>query len=201
MSVRRRLSPGESKAAALDAAQAILIEQGPQAVTLKSVAARINRTHANLLHHFGSAAELQRALARHLGRSICAAIREAVLATRSGTGSARAVVDLTFDAFDREGAGMLASWMRLNGNDDALDPIVDSIHEMVHDLDRSGAGTMRDVTLALTLMALGDAQMGGPLSRSLDLPRGSIRDFAERLLTESAAKRGLVQPEVLAGQV
>ena len=40
-------------------ARILLIEAGPQAVTLKAVAARIGRTHANLLHHFGSAAELQ----------------------------------------------------------------------------------------------------------------------------------------------
>ncbi|WP_448889270.1 TetR family transcriptional regulator, partial [Enterobacter hormaechei] len=52
--MRKRLSPQESRIAALDAARALLIEAGPQAVTLKAVAARIGRTHANLLHHFGS---------------------------------------------------------------------------------------------------------------------------------------------------
>jgi AcrR family transcriptional regulator len=44
----------------LQAARALLIEAGPQAVTLKAVASRIGRTHANLLHHFGSAAGLQK---------------------------------------------------------------------------------------------------------------------------------------------
>ena len=48
--------------AALEAARALLVEAGPQAVTLKAVAGRIGRTHANLLHHFGSAAGLQKAL-------------------------------------------------------------------------------------------------------------------------------------------
>ncbi|HET9628547.1 MAG TPA: TetR family transcriptional regulator, partial [Novosphingobium sp.] len=62
-SSRRRLPQEQSRALALDAARALLLEAGPQAVTLKSVAARIDRTHANLLHHFGSAAGLQRALA------------------------------------------------------------------------------------------------------------------------------------------
>jgi AcrR family transcriptional regulator len=190
MSIRKRLPPEESRAAALEAARALLLEQGPQAVTLKAVSARIGRTHANLLHHFGTAAELQTALARHLGKSICASIAAAVLATRTGEGSARAVVDLTFDAFNREGAGMLASWMRLTGNEDALDPIVESIHDMVDELDASGAGAMRDITLALSLMALGDAQMGGPLSRSLGLPREAVRDYAEKLLVEASEMRG-----------
>ena len=51
---RRRLSPEASRQAALEAARELLIETGPQAVTLKAVAARVGRTHANLLHHFGS---------------------------------------------------------------------------------------------------------------------------------------------------
>ena len=191
MSIRKRLSPEESRTAALEAARRILVEQGPQAVTLKAVAAVIGRTHANLLHHFGSAAGLQTSLARHLADAICHGIAQAVIASRTGAGSARAVVDMTFDAFDREGGAMLAAWMQLSGNKDALNPIVDAIHDMVDELDASGAGAMRDVTLTLTLLALGDAQMGGPLASSLGLPRRIVRDMAERLLLDSAEQAGL----------
>jgi AcrR family transcriptional regulator len=191
MSIRKRLSPEESRTAALDAARLLLVEQGPQAVTLKAVAAKIGRTHANLLHHFGSAAGLQTALARHLADAICHGIAQAIIASRDGTGSARQVVDMTFDAFDREGGAMLAAWMQLSGNQDALNPIVDAIHDMVDELDASGAGTMRDVTLTLALLALGDAQMGGPLSESLGLARRTTRDMAEKLLFDSAEQAGL----------
>lgn len=55
---KRRLSPEASRNMALAAARDLLIETGPQSVTLKAVAARIGRTHANLLHHFGSASGL-----------------------------------------------------------------------------------------------------------------------------------------------
>src|SRR6187402_2519288 len=111
MSIRKRLPSEESRDAALEAARALLIEDGPQAVTLKAVAARIGRTHANLLHHFGSAAGLQKALA--------ASIAAAALRAREGEDhDQREVVDLTFDAFDKEGAGPLASWMILTGNQD-----------------------------------------------------------------------------------
>ena len=45
MSIKReRLSPEESRAAALEAARRLLIEKGPQAVTLKAVAAEIGKT-------------------------------------------------------------------------------------------------------------------------------------------------------------
>lgn len=194
MSIRKRLSQTESRTAALVAARALLIELGPQAVTLKAVAERIGRTHANVLHHFGSAAGLQKALASHLAETICATITQAVIDSRSGLGSAREVVDLTFDAFDKEGAAGLASWMLLSGNKDALDPIIAAIHKLVDDLADWGSAAMRDVTLALVLMALGDAQLGGPLSHSLGLPRSSARDMAERLLIEAAKRAGLRGP-------
>jgi AcrR family transcriptional regulator len=89
MNTRKRLTPEESRSTALAAARALLIETGPQAVTLKAVAARIGRTHANLLHHFGSASGLQKALAEHLARSVCETIIDAVRASRAGLGSAR----------------------------------------------------------------------------------------------------------------
>ena len=192
MSIRKRLPPEESRLAALEAARALLIEAGPQAVTLKAVAGRIGRTHANLLHHFGSAAGLQKALAAYLARAVCATIADAVRANRAGLGSPREVVDLTFDAFDREGAGALASWMLLSGNEDALDPILAAIHDLVEELHEAGSGTMWQLTLNLVLLALGDALLGQRLAKSLGLPRGTARDTAEAMLADSLLLRGTV---------
>ena len=189
MSIRKRLSPDESRNAAVGAARALLIELGPQAVTLKAVAGRIGRTHANLLHHFGSASGLQKALARHLSTTVCATIADAVLAQRAGLGSAREIVDLTFDAFDKEGAGALAS-MLLSGNEDALDPIIEAVHDLVEKLGPSveSIETMRRSTLTLILMALGDALLGGPMAKALDLPREAARQTAEQFLIDSIAR-------------
>ncbi|MBA3864016.1 AcrR family transcriptional regulator [Porphyrobacter sp. MBR-155] len=192
MQPRKRLTPEESRSSALSAARALLIESGPQSVTLKAVSARIGRTHANLLHHFGSAAGLQQALAEHLTRSVCATIIDAVHATRAGQGSPREVVDLAFDAFDREGAGALTSWMLLTGNEDALDPIISTIHDLVDELaagedDQSGDQKIHRDTLTLVLMALGDALIGGPLAKSLGLPRDAARERATAMLEASLA--------------
>lgn len=191
---RRRLTPEESRDAALEAARAILIEAGPQAVTLKAVAARIGRTHANLLHHFGSAAGLQRALARSLAESVCSQIVLLIQEARADASAQtedkpRQVVDLAFDAFDRSGAGALASWMILSGNEDALDPILEVIHGLVDQIaaveGEDTATALREDTLALVLMAMGDALLGEQLARSLDLPRGAAREIALRQLTGS----------------
>ena len=111
--VRDRLSPEASRAAAIAAAQQLLIEQGPQAVTLKAVSARIGRTHANLLHHFGSAAGLQAELARSIAEKVTGSIADSVERARQGDADPREIVDRTFDAFGREGAGARAAWMFL----------------------------------------------------------------------------------------
>lgn len=183
----RRLSPEASRLAALEAARNLLLEAGPQAVTLKAVAGRIGRTHANLLHHFGSASGLQRALAAYMGESICSKIAEAVVQMRGGVVTPHELADLIFDHFDREGAGALASWMLLSGNEDALDPIVEAIHKLVDEIAEEGHAdtSLHELTLEMVLIALGDALLGGPLSASLGLPREAARQIAGRKLAAS----------------
>jgi len=185
--IRKRLSPEESRDAAIEAARALLVEEGPQAVTLKAVAARIGRTHANLLHHFGSAADLQRALIKHLADKITAQIGAAAKRARETDQNPREVVDMTFDAFAR-GAGGMASWMILTGNQDALDPILEAIHNLVEDLsqdhDHEGP-SIHEETLQLVLVALGDALLGGPMAKALGLPREKARELAANALMAS----------------
>ena len=186
---RRRLSPEASRSAALEAARDLLIEAGPQAVTLKAVAARMGRTHANLLHHFGSAAGLQKALAETMAERITRQIGEAVMKARAGEGSPRAVVDMTFDAFE-QGGGPLASWAILTGNDDALDPILQAIHRLMDQLgDGAPDEEMRRETLDLVLSAMGDALLGEAMANALDLPRNTARDLAEVKLRANIEKR------------
>jgi len=184
MSVKRRLAPEQSRAAALTAARALLIESGPQAVTLKAIAARVGRTHANLLHHFGSAAGLQSALAEQMSIDICAQIGPAVIASCFKTQSPRVLVDLVFDVFGEQGGGSLASWLLLLGTDDALEPIVGPINAMVESWCQFDPGSIREIVLTLVIMALGDSLIGDPLSRKLALSRDSGRDVAERIWTE-----------------
>lgn len=188
---RARLSPVESRAAAIEAARALLLEAGPQAVTLKAVAGRMGRTHANLLHHFGSAAGLQAALARDIGERVTAAIGRSVALTRQGKAEPREIVEGAFDAFDKEGAGQLAAWMILTGNRDALDPVLDAIHRLVDELvegheDRPVAET----TLWLVLTALGDSLLGGPMARALGLPSEKARELATQHLMASIRPPG-----------
>jgi len=180
VSIRRsRLSPEESRSAAIDAARRLLIADGPQAVTLKAVAAEVGRTHANLLHHFGSAAGLQGALAKSIADSVGSTIADAVEKARTGKTDAREIVDRTYDVFDREGAGALAAWMILTGNRDALDPILGSIRALVAQLSVGHEEHhVAESTLSLVLGALGDSLLGAPIAEALGLPRDTARQLA-----------------------
>ena len=180
---RERLSPEDSRAAALEAARALLLEDGPQAVTLKAVGARMGKTHANLLHHFGSAAGLQSELARLISDRVTAVIATVVERARQGEADPREIVDKTFEAFDEEGAGALAAWMILSGNREALNPVLAAIHRLV---DQLGQGhedrPVHETTLWLVLAALGDSLLGAPMAEALGLPREQAREVATRHL-------------------
>ena len=186
---RRRLSPEASRLAALEAARDLLIEAGPQAVTLKAVAGRIGRTHANLLHHFGSASGLQRELAAFHAETICVDIGEQIHRFRGGDIGPRELVDMIFDHFDKSGAGALAAWMLLSGNEDALNPVVEAIHKLVDEVGEGGHedSNLHTLTMELVLLALGDSLLGGPLSSSLGLQRSAGREIAAQRLAQSFA--------------
>ena len=186
ISPRRRLSPDESRAAAIAAARELLLEAGPQAVTLKAVADRIGRTHANVLHHFGSAAGLQAELARSIGESVTAGIGEAVIRARHGEADPREVVDKTFDAFGREGAGALAAWLILMGDKDALQPVLDAIHGLVDELGQGDSyRPVHETTLWLVISALGDSLLGSLMADAMGVPRDTARKVARHHLIES----------------
>jgi AcrR family transcriptional regulator len=187
---RSRLTQEESRAAAIDAARALLIEQGPQAVTLKAVASRIGRTHANVLHHFGSAAGLQAELARSIAESVTGTIAETVSRARAHETDAREIVDRTFDAFDREGAGALAAWMILSGDKDALNPILESIRDLVAELSVGHEEHhVAETTLWLVLTSLGDALLGASISAALGLDRDTARNLATQRLRHQLDKQ------------
>jgi AcrR family transcriptional regulator len=172
---RLRLSTEEMRELALEAARAILIEQGPQAVTLMAVAKRINRTHANVLHHFGSAGELRRAMAEMMIRRMTAEIAAVVVRQRETEGDLRELVDMTFDAFEKQGMAALMSWMVLSGEHEGLAPMLDAVHNLIEELGEYRGAPLRQITQLLVSAALGDGLIGGPIAAALDLPRETMR--------------------------
>lgn len=186
---RRRRSALEAKEEVLASARKLLIERGPDAVTLKAVADDLGMSHSNVLHHFGTAGELQSELMSAMVRDLAAALMGAVALLRSDAGAPRLLVDEVFEAFDKGGAGRLAAWIVLSGNIGHLEPVRAAVTELVRVLEEKFAHEKGDphrgvtsVVLFIALMAFGDSVIGEPLKEMLDRERSSARKVAAFLL-------------------
>ncbi len=178
---RKRLSPDESRAAAVGAARALLRDDGVAAITLKAVAARIGRTHANVLHHFGSVAGLHRALAEDIAHQVAGSITGSIGRMRRGEARLRDVIEGMFDAFDEQRVGELMAWVVLTRQREALEPVVAAIAQVVGDISEPGDERPLDqATLGLVLLAIGDSLAGAEVARACGLPRTAARDIAVR---------------------
>ncbi|WP_265571750.1 TetR/AcrR family transcriptional regulator [Sphingomicrobium nitratireducens] len=179
--MRKRMTPEESRAAALAAARALLVEEGMSAITLKSVGARIGRTHANLLHHFGSVDGLHGALADEIARDVAASITGSIGQYRLGKTKLRRVVEEMFLAFREQGIGQLIAWVVLSGRRDALEPIESAVAQVVKDITADGDDRPLDrATLGLVLLAVGDSLVGHEMARATDLEHEASYDIAVR---------------------
>jgi len=177
--VRKRLSQEESRTAAIAAARQLLREEGAAAVTLKSVAARIGRTHANLLHHFGSAAGLHRALAESIATTVAHSIQEAIGKRRRGEAQVRDVVDAMFDAFRAEQVGELIGWIALTRQREALTPVTNTVAAILADFRSEGdMRAMDQVILGLVLLAIGDSLVGPEIAAATGDDPAAVRDIA-----------------------
>lgn len=154
-----------------------------------AVAEDLGMTHGNLIHHFGSADDLQTALMVAMVHDLTEAIGKAVGRVRSDESSARALVDAVFDAFDQGGAGMLAAWMALSQRQSHLEPIRAAVAELVDAIDKKSGPSADDrprriqsAILIMTLCAFGDAVIGTQLREMLGRDPDSVRRVATRLL-------------------
>lgn len=189
---RQRRNPAEVRKAAIEAARKLLLKQGPDAITLKAVAAELHMTHTNLIHHFGSAGELQSALMRDMVGKLTATLEDAIARFQAGAGEIREFVDIVFDAFDKGGAGRLAAWLMVSGNEKLLAPVGQAMREYlrhleaaVHPSPKEAADVHRRVTSAtlfVLVTAFGDAIMGDLLRRMVARERNTVRTVVGDLL-------------------
>jgi AcrR family transcriptional regulator len=186
---RRKRTPEEAREEALAAARLLLLEGGPNAVTLAAVGRAIGMTHANVIHHFGSAAALQSDLMASMVRDLRDALEEAVVHARSDDAAPRRLVDIVFDAFGAGGAGSLAAWIALSGDLQHLETVrqavVDLVAAIEEKLQQQGDPAHSHVASAVLLIGLsafGDALVGPSLRDMLGKDEESTRRIIARLL-------------------
>jgi TetR/AcrR family transcriptional regulator, repressor for neighboring sulfatase len=187
---RIRRTPQEARTLALASARRLLLAEGPDAITLQSVAADLGMSHTNLIHHFGSAAGLQSELMKQMVSELTATIESAVMRLRAGKGEMKDFVDIVFDAFDQGGAARLAAWMVLSGESMHLAPIGEVVRDHIDSVERGAdahaAANIHEritaATLFVTVAALGDAIIGNQLRKMVGREREAVRKMIGSLL-------------------
>ena len=161
------MSPEQSRAAAVTAARELLRVEGMSGVTLKAVAARIDRTHANLLHHFGSVDGLHAALADEIAHEVASSITGSIGNYRAGKTKLRHVVEEMFTAFREQGLGELIAWVVLSRRRESLAAVECAVADVVKAISEPGDDRPLDkATLGLVLLAIGDALVGEEIARA-----------------------------------
>jgi len=192
---RRRRTPDEARQEALVCARARLLAGGPDSVTLKAVADDLGMTHANLIHHFGSAEGLQSALMGSMVADLSNALDTAIARLRTDDGAPLELVNAVFDAFAEGGAGKLAAWIVLKGDLSHLEPVRNAVNGLVHaiqeklgDPSEASQARLSSAVLFIALSAFGEALIGNPLRDMLDQDEDASRRVVAGLLPYFVAR-------------
>ncbi|WP_265587860.1 TetR/AcrR family transcriptional regulator [Sphingomicrobium arenosum] len=173
------MSPEQSRAVAVATARDILREQGAAAVTLKAVAGRMGRTHAALLHHFGSVDGLHAQLADEIAHEVADSIAGSIGRYQAGKVKLRPVIEEMFTAFRDQHFGELIAWVVLQRRREALAPVEHAIASVVEKITEPGDTRALDrATMGLVLLAIGDALVGAEVARACNLEPAVAHDIA-----------------------
>lgn len=153
---------------ALSAARDLLLSGGPAAVTLKAVGERMGVGHANLIHHFGSAAGLQGAVMDRMVRDLADRI-EVGLGEGRDTVEPGRLMTVVFEAFGAGGASYLAAWMALAREQDRAESFAQVVRDLADRLaaltpdDPKAIERARALVIAAAYMAFADGLIGETL--------------------------------------
>ena len=178
---------------ALEAASQLLLSGGPAAVTLKAVGERIGVGHANLIHHFGSAAGLQGALMDRMVRNLAERI-EAGLGAAPETLEPNQLLRVVFDAFGRGGGSQLAAWLALAREQERAQSFAEVVRDLADRLaaltpdDPSAADRARALVITAAYMAFAVGLIGETLRPMLGAPEDLGRALALKLTTALLAE-------------
>lgn len=181
---QRRRRSGVVRSAAIEAAREILLESGPDGVTLKAVGARIGVGHSNLIHHFGSAAGLQGALMDAMVRDLAERVTNG-LSAAGEVWKAGGLLDVVFDAFGPGGASDLGAWLVLARETDRAADFAEVVRDLADRLADAAGGSAevrrraRSAVLIGAYMAFADGLIGKVMGPMLDTPPDLARNLAQ----------------------
>lgn len=158
-------------------------------MTLSGVAEKLNLSHSNIIHHFGSAQKLQAALMNTMVDDLAGALTKAMESLGPGEARARALVDTVFDAFDEGGAAILAAWIVMSNKQLYLEPVRAKVGALARSVDerlppdaKGRDQQILSVFLVLALCAFADALVGPQLRKALRTDANAARELAAQVI-------------------
>ena len=182
---RSRRTPEEARRLVLGAAAARLAEHGLKGLNVVDVAKDAGMTHATVLHHFGSAEKMQRALVQEM----TATLLQDLMIALDGKGDLDGgeLCDLLFDALSRKGHGKLIAWASATDQriaEEFRDARGALFGELVQSLStrlQMSEATARRMVYLTATSALGAALTGAALARRRGMSREEAGAFPEWL--------------------
>ena len=180
---RVRRTPEAARENILAAAEAILVEHGPQAIKLADVAKAAGVVHANVIHHFGSIGGVETALMERMIRQLA----DRIIDSFEQDGAARGFgAQALFDAFETRGAARLAAWLELTGEGRRMTLVREVVDAVVQTRLLRDVGMSREAIVDLILLniilAVGVGLFGPTLSELLGRPPQRARELALELI-------------------
>jgi len=181
---RRRLDADAARALILDVTEKELAAVGPSGIRLQDVARKAGVSHPTVLHHFGSRAELVKAVIARSLKAINESLIEAINASAGDETKLETILENVAVALESSGNARVMMWLALEGH--RIDPaeahlgeVVDAAHALR--LSRragkpfpSRDDTARSIVLT-TLVLLATAVIGEPIFENAGL-EGRGRD-------------------------
>lgn len=194
---RRRRTAEQARTEILDAAEELLLAEGPEGVRLRAVADAVGMSHPGVLHHFGSVDLLLEALHRRTSRRLRDEVLGLMPAGAGGKDVARAIA-LGFErmADPREGrllAGLLAAGFDPFPSEDERG--LEIIAELLQRLrpDDADPEQTRFIVMLGVLAMIGESLVGSAVRHRAGVPdddeaAARFRDWVQKVLARELAR-------------
>ena len=180
---RVRRDAGAARDNILNAAEKLLLNEGPLALKLTDVAAAAAVANASVLHHFGSIEGLRAALMERMVGQLIADVM--ALADGDHAAKQEAVFQALFDVFENRNAARLAAWLELTGEWRRMTHVREAVREVVARRASFGDVTPKqaeDLVLISVTLAMGAGLFGRALAELIGKPPGHAREVATEML-------------------